>query len=363
MCTILSSALKSKRSRPLGPVMASETPKSQRQARNTLSQDIDGVVDDFISKLNVIAERHARNAPYVHSLADKENGHKTTLPQLLKGRSEELSATFGKLSNDEKQELLTKHLNSKEERDDTPKRLSNVAVSKAVSIKLNSIINMCRDLGRLYQTEILFLFSRGNVMHTYSAGAYASDGARNWLEHAEVGCDTAENIAMQMEVFAVSGISKRIKRTRDGAAKQVQRIVRGECRNIINTGLEQILKAKKHVRTDVRMNYTNYESNIVEKCGVALIGWPVNGKVQNPGGLSPDEGLILRNALETNECRWTVLTKEQRDARKIQNGQRERDGEQVYVPRKKRTKRSAPEDEGGVHLEEDDDRMVLHNEE
>jgi hypothetical protein len=40
--------------------MASETPKSQRQARNTLSQDIDGVVDDFISKLNVIAERHAR---------------------------------------------------------------------------------------------------------------------------------------------------------------------------------------------------------------------------------------------------------------------------------------------------------------
>jgi hypothetical protein len=75
---------------------------------------------------------------------DKENGHKTTLPQLLKGRSEELSATFGKLSNDEKQELLTKHLNSKEERDDTPKRLSNVAVSKAVSIKLNSIINMVR---------------------------------------------------------------------------------------------------------------------------------------------------------------------------------------------------------------------------
>ena len=109
------------------------------------------------------------------------------------------------------------------------------------------------------------------------------------------------------------------------------------------------------------MKYTNYESSIVEKYGVALIGWPINGKVQNPGGLGPDEGLILRNSLETKTCRWTVLTEEQLEAWKIQNSQRERNGEQVYVPRKKRTKRSAPEDEG-VDLEGDDDQMVLHGE-
>jgi hypothetical protein len=99
------------------------------------------------------------------------------------------------------------------------------------------------------------------------------------------------------------------------------------------------------------MNYTNYESSIVEKFGVALIGWPINSKVQNPGGLGPDEGLVLRNALETKECRWIILTKEQQDNRRIDNAQRERDGEQVYVPRKKRARRSTAEDEG-VDLED-----------
>ena len=54
-------------------------------------------------------------------------------------------------------------------------------------------------------------------MHTYPAGAYASDEARNWLERTDVGCDTAENVAVQMEGFAVSGLSKRVKKIRDGA--------------------------------------------------------------------------------------------------------------------------------------------------
>jgi hypothetical protein len=84
------------------------------------------------------------------TLLDKENGHKTTLPQLLKNRSEELSAAFGNLSNEEKQELLTIHLDSKEERDNTPKRLSNVAVSRAVNMKLSIITNtVLHDLGHL----------------------------------------------------------------------------------------------------------------------------------------------------------------------------------------------------------------------
>jgi hypothetical protein len=97
------------------------------------------------------------------------------------------------------------------------------------------------------------------------------------------------------------------------------------------------------------MNYINYESGIVKKFGVALIGWPVDGKVQNPGGLGPDEGLVLRNALEKKECRWIILTEEEQEARKIQNTQREKDGEQIYVPRKKRPRKSAE----GVDSEDD----------
>ncbi len=95
------------------------------------------------------------------------------------------------------------------------------------------------------------------------------------------------------------------------------------------------------------MNYMNYERKIVEKLGVALIGWPGNSEVENPGGLSPDKGLALRNALETKECRWIILTTEQQEAWKIKNVECEKDGKKVYgPPQKKWARRSAPEDEG-----------------
>jgi hypothetical protein len=83
------------------------------------------------------------------SFLGKENGQKMTLPQLLTERSDELSTAFGDLSNEDKRELLARHLDSKES-NDTPKRLSNVAVSRAVNLKLKVIINtVLYDLGHL----------------------------------------------------------------------------------------------------------------------------------------------------------------------------------------------------------------------
>jgi hypothetical protein len=59
----------------------------------------------------------------------------------LKQRSNELSSEFGQLSNLEKEDLMARHLQSKAERDTMPKKLSNIAVSRAVNGKLNMIIN------------------------------------------------------------------------------------------------------------------------------------------------------------------------------------------------------------------------------
>jgi hypothetical protein len=64
-----------------------------------------------------------------------------TLPQLLKERSNELRTKFSELSNTEKEVLVTRHLQSKAERIDTPKKISNIAVSKAVSAKLDRVLN------------------------------------------------------------------------------------------------------------------------------------------------------------------------------------------------------------------------------
>ena len=53
-------------------------------------------------------------------------------------------------------------------------------------------------------------------MHTYSAGSFASEGARNWLEHSLVGQNAPQNVALQMEGFTVSGCNDGIKKTQDG---------------------------------------------------------------------------------------------------------------------------------------------------
>ncbi|KAN0124360.1 hypothetical protein V8E52_002009 [Russula decolorans] len=138
---------------PDGPVVTTETRKRQREAHDTVTHDIKDAVEDFISRLHDIAKKHEHNLPYVMSLAgiagykkvsnifcgmtlqeensDKENGYKMTLPQLLKERSNELRTKFSELSNTEKEVLVTRHLQSKAERIDTPKKISNIAVSKA----------------------------------------------------------------------------------------------------------------------------------------------------------------------------------------------------------------------------------------
>jgi hypothetical protein len=82
-----------------------------------------------------------------------------TLPEFLTQRSDELSTDFAKLSNTEKKDLMTRHLQSKAERDDAPKRLTNIAITRAVNSKLKTIINMV-----LYYFGHLLLFVKISIV-------------------------------------------------------------------------------------------------------------------------------------------------------------------------------------------------------
>ena len=83
------------------------------------------------------------------------------------------------------------------------------------------------------------------------------------------------------------------------------------------------------------MNYVNYERKIVEPCGVELIGWPVSGCIRNPGELTSHEIAILKNALVNDQCKWKVLTDDEKEARVSSNQQRDKAGEPVYGPSRK----------------------------
>ena len=56
-------------------------------------------------------------------------------------------------------------------------------------------------------------FGHGNISHTYTPGAYVTEGAEKWLEHAQIGRNTAKNIAIQLEGFVTSGCAEQFEET------------------------------------------------------------------------------------------------------------------------------------------------------
>ena len=78
------------------------------------------------------------HGPYILLLLDKDVGDKTTLPEILKEYSNDkvLKKEYEKC---DKEELLTDFHNAKEADESVPKRLSNVAISKAVRMKMECI--------------------------------------------------------------------------------------------------------------------------------------------------------------------------------------------------------------------------------
>ena len=65
-----------------------------------------------------------------------------TLQVFLKAQGPQLSAEYHALSEDEKAVLLSDFLEAKEEKQNTPKSLSNTSVSKIVGFRIQHIMSM-----------------------------------------------------------------------------------------------------------------------------------------------------------------------------------------------------------------------------
>ncbi|KAI0057697.1 hypothetical protein BV25DRAFT_1841438 [Artomyces pyxidatus] len=77
------------------------------------------------------------------------------------------------------------------------------------------------------------------------------------------------------------------------------------CRTTIQSGLDAILFQKyRHPAGSVEINYSNYEGKIVERYGVDLTPWPLEGRIRNPGELKRAEVNRLWTALSGGHCRW-----------------------------------------------------------
>jgi hypothetical protein len=62
-------------------------------------------------------------------------------------------------------------------------------------------------------------------------------------------------------------------------------------------------------KKDITMNYSNYETSIVETYGVRLVGWPLGVKFVNPSNIGTVGDIRkLWDALKACTCYWAALS-------------------------------------------------------
>jgi hypothetical protein len=88
----------------------------------------------------------------------------------------------------------------------------------------------------------------------------------------------------------------------------------------------------------LKMNYTNYETAIVQQYSVRLVGWPKSIKFVNPSQIGTVlEIRTLRDDLRSGVCHWVKLTKSQLAAHIADLEERREQGETIGKQRKKRS--------------------------
>jgi hypothetical protein len=67
-------------------------------------------------------------------------------------------------------------------------------------------------------------------------------------------------------------------------------------------------------RQGIAMSYTRYDVDIVQKLHVKLVGWPAGLTFASPSLIGTvGDVKILREALQTQECKWVTLSQRQRE--------------------------------------------------
>ena len=87
----------------------------------------------------------------------------------------------------------------------------------------------------------------------------------------------------------------------------------------------------------VKINYSIYETTIVEAHSIKIVGWPKDINFVNPSGIGTvGEIHKLHDALKSGECHWVKLTRAELAKHTQELTERQQQGETVGKPRKKR---------------------------
>ncbi|KIJ91094.1 hypothetical protein K443DRAFT_135562 [Laccaria amethystina LaAM-08-1] len=113
--------------------------------------------------------------------------------------------------------------------------------------------------------------------------------------------------------------------------------LREQCSKLINGGLKTASKLGT-----AAMNYQNYNTQVIERLGVKLVGWTHNKLVSPYEIHSVDDLRMLHNALVCGACFWMRLSKREMTRHKVDMEEREAAGEVVVKKRKARSDKGIP---------------------
>ncbi|KAG1881004.1 hypothetical protein F4604DRAFT_1578451 [Suillus subluteus] len=220
------------------------------------------------------------------------------------------------LTKDEKAGYIAA-LSEHREQNVTNVRGNNMAAARDVLLTTERVVKELDDLRVRTGTYATMFVIRGHINDTIQSSMHGTDNSEDFWE----------------DVYDIP-MADYLRQYEQWACTQNQMATSITIRNLHVVSLTVALTGKKNIT----MNYSNYETAVVETYAVRLIGWPASIKFINPSNIGTVGDIRkLRDALKARTCYWTALTPVEVKAHTAELDVRRSAGEVVRKPRKKRS--------------------------
>ncbi|KAF8164199.1 hypothetical protein BJ912DRAFT_1068484 [Pholiota molesta] len=201
--------------------------------------------------------------------------------------------TYQNLSNEQEEEMKGEVRKARQHKK-LGARLTNKSAAQDYRDGVSELDRMIAGISSRTGASIVAFSSRSNLEDTYQPNWLCSTNASNFTT------DTF-GITMWEGSRLLEQWSCAKSKNRNPGSLAAMRI---ECSTIINGGLKTAAQSRQ-----AQMNYANYDTQIIQRHGVKLVGWTFD-KVISPNDIyTINDVRILLKALQCGTCHWIRLSK------------------------------------------------------
>ncbi|KAF8523876.1 hypothetical protein BU17DRAFT_63528 [Hysterangium stoloniferum] len=229
-------------------------------------------------------------------------GQRYTLPKYIQQHYQDVKARYNGLSDEDYAALIEELCDVREDRNAIKCRQPK-AVLRDVTATFQALTHEIHAAHLRTGIETFYVAACSSLDQTHEPKSYFSPIAQQFCKDI-LNMDYTV-LLHRFEAYALAGVHSEKRPSVHG--KSSRKALEGDCRNMINVGLANILSAY-NIDGPAKMNYDHYETQVVRRWGVILSQWPCNQFI-NPGRLNGVENVrLLWQALQEGKCKWVKLT-------------------------------------------------------